>query len=124
MAEDRFCAYCAAEVAAGERLCMGCGLTHARAKRRAAEDDRVKTPGPFGEKSVWGGCAVIAIAVLWFVGGLQRGTIWFYPPFMALAGIGMIFSGVEKAKQRDTMRARRRALDRGEPPRTERRRRR
>jgi hypothetical protein len=37
---------------------------------------------------------MIVIAVVWFVGGLSAGVIFFYPPILALIGIYALVKGL------------------------------
>jgi hypothetical protein len=37
---------------------------------------------------------MIVIAVVWFVGGLAGGRIFFYPPILAIIGIVAVFKGI------------------------------
>ena len=47
-------------------------------------------------KGVWGGIAMIAVAVIWFFAGLAAGYIYFYPPILLIAGIVALVKGLSK----------------------------
>ena len=59
---------------------------------------------------VVGGILMIAVAVGWFLWGLNEGYIYYYPPILAVLGIVAIFNGVSKknyvGNRRGTSRAR------------------
>ena len=48
----------------------------------------------FGSGTVLGGLGVMALAALWFFGGLAVGYIFFYPPILFLIGLGMFLKGI------------------------------
>ena len=52
-------------------------------------------PGWFGSinSGVVGGILMILIAIVWFVGGLMAGYIFFYPPILAVIGFIAIIKG-------------------------------
>lgn len=43
---------------------------------------------------VVGGLLLMAVAVVWFVGGLMAGWIFFYPPILFIIGLGVLFKGM------------------------------
>lgn len=43
---------------------------------------------------VVGGLLMMAIAVVWFVGGLMAGWIFFYPPILFIIGLIALFKGM------------------------------
>lgn len=51
------------------------------------------------EKGVLGGIVMIAIAAVWFFGGLAAGYIFFYPPILFIIGIFAIFKGIISGKK-------------------------
>jgi hypothetical protein len=62
---------------------------------------RIEQPRPryrsgFGSLNagIVGGLIMILIAVVWFGGGLMFGIIFFYPPILAIIGIGAIIKGL------------------------------
>jgi len=69
-------------------------------ERAAKEEDEAST-GFFEpekqaiKKGVWGGIAMIAIAVIWFVGGLAAGYVFYYPPILLALGVYAIFKGLK-----------------------------
>jgi hypothetical protein len=70
-------------------------------EREAKEQDETST-GFFGvekraiKKGVWGGVAMIAIAVVWFFGGLLAGYLFYYPPVLLGFGVYAIIKGLRK----------------------------
>lgn len=50
--------------------------------------------GGAGGAGVLGGLAMMVIAVLWFVGGLAGGIIFFYPPVLFVLGLAAFIGGL------------------------------
>ena len=44
-------------------------------------------------KAMLSGFGMIAIAIIWFVVGLQAGYIYIYPPILLVLGIGRVIQG-------------------------------
>jgi hypothetical protein len=71
-------------------------LDKAKSRRRRGDDDDDFDPPPiakpregwFGNANagVLGGFAMIAIALIWFFGGLAAGIIFYYPPILFIIG--------------------------------------
>lgn len=53
-----------------------------------------KEESSFWNSSVLGGVAMMVIAVVWFVGGLAVGFIFFYPPILFIIGLVAFFKGL------------------------------
>jgi hypothetical protein len=91
----RTCRGCGHPSPASELRCLQCGMNF----RQESEARELGRGGiPFEERGlnagVIGGIALIAIAVAWFVAGWHAGRIFFYPPILALIGIGAIVKGI------------------------------
>jgi hypothetical protein len=50
--------------------------------------------GQFWDSSVLGGLALMAIAIVWFFGGLMVNIIFFYPPILFIIGLVVMIKGL------------------------------
>lgn len=84
------------------------------ARRRIIRRRPERENGPFEieqrgmNAGLMGGIVMMAIAVLWFVGGLAAGIIFFYPPIMFFVGLIATISAVLSGGSRRSPRVRRR----------------
>ena len=53
-----------------------------------------KPKGQFWDSSILGGMALMAIAVVWFFGGLAANIIFFYPPILFIIGLVVMIKGL------------------------------
>ncbi len=110
---QRTCPKCSERFpAARGTRCPACG-TDGREVREAVERERLHGDGWAPERAglnagVLGGITMLAIACIWFFAGYQAGTIFFYPPVLALLGIFGIVKGLSEGNL---------AGERREPPR-------
>ncbi len=69
-------------------------------KKMEAEGNEINDTGFFGaekrgmKKGVVGGIIMIAIALIWFFGGLAAGIIFYYPPILLIIGIIALVKGL------------------------------
>jgi hypothetical protein len=46
------------------------------------------------DSGILGGLALIAVSIIWFVGGLALGIIFYYPPILFIIGIVVLLKGI------------------------------
>ena len=92
------CPQCGAEMSDQAERCF-CGYDLKDSKSEAAK--RKKRGGGFFdsekkgiEKGVFGGLAMMGIAVIWFIAGYAAGYIFFYPPILFLLGVFALVKGL------------------------------
>lgn len=119
VALQRTCPNCKAKFPAELRACDSCGTNYESARGmggsahagRPGSADAIE--GLLASRGVVGGLILIGVAVVWFVIGWQNGYIFFYPPILALIGVGAIVSDLltrsdrRRARQRSARRRRR-----------------
>ncbi len=68
--------------------------------KREARTEVAETGGFFGpekkgmKKGALGGIIMIAIALIWFFGGLAAGILFYYPPILFLIGLVALIKGL------------------------------
>lgn len=126
--ESTPCPECGADLAPRAVICTQCGLNLKTGKKlqtkregpSAAEKLRKRSRdidddgGFFGPEKrgldggVFGGLAMMAIAVVWFVVGLMVGYIFFYPPILFIIGLFGFIKGLATGNVAGNTRSRRR----------------
>lgn len=96
---QRHCPQCDAELPVGHSRCVECGTSYRRALRTREKIHRAQSTSP--ETPAWnmgvvGGLLMIVVAGVWFYLGWRAGYIYFYPPILALIGIGAIINGMSE----------------------------
>ena len=92
------CPACGTQFPGDDSKCPQCGASYKAAKIQ--RDDPDADGGAFApekkgiQSGVIGGIAMIAIAAIWFFGGLAAGYIFYYPPILALIGIYAVIKGL------------------------------
>ncbi len=116
---ERTCPACGARYPTNEPRCPHCGAGYREARIRRDNPDQ--DPEFFGPEKrgisagVVGGLVMITIAVVWFLGGLAVGIIFFYPPILAAIGIYALIKGLVTGNvlgERNRSRGRRRGRSR------------
>jgi len=97
----RPCPACGEMIIAGAAKCRFCGeIFDARLRATAAEKKSKYESDAFRhekrgiEKGVLGGIVMMAVAVVWFVGGWICGFIFFYPPILFIIGLFALIKGL------------------------------
>ena len=54
--------------------------------------------------SIIGGSVMIIVSIFWFITGWLAGVIYFYPPVLFLAGIYILFKGLQRRRLKNTRR--------------------
>ena len=112
---ERTCPACGVRYPTNEPRCPQCGAGYRKARIRRDNPDEDR--GFFAAEKkgisagVVGGLVMIAIAVVWFFGGMAVGIIFFYPPILAVIGIFALIKGLATGNvsgERNRSRGRRR----------------
>jgi uncharacterized membrane protein YvbJ len=92
------CPNCGKDLEEDAVFCTKCGY---ELPVREEEKKKVSEEGGFWaiekagiDKGVWGGVAMMTIAVVWFFGALSFGWVFFYPPILFLIGLYAFIKGL------------------------------
>ncbi|MBI4612477.1 MAG: hypothetical protein HY720_02600 [Planctomycetes bacterium] len=95
----RSCPACSEAIPLAVQTCPHCGELLG-ARRRAAEEAAAEDGGTFAPEKAGiragmvGGIIIMAIAAIWFVGGLAAGILFYYPPVLFVIGIFAFVKGL------------------------------